>query len=111
MNSVLITGANVGIGFATATFLAARPDWHVLLACRSQAKAIAAIAAIKKAYPDARLGYVPLDLYSLNGVRQVPQTLEAMRIPALSGLILNAGGINMKAKSLEFSDDGFERTF
>jgi NAD(P)-dependent dehydrogenase (short-subunit alcohol dehydrogenase family) len=34
-----------------------------------------------------------------------------MHISPLGGLILNAGGINMKAKSLEFSEDGFERTF
>jgi NAD(P)-dependent dehydrogenase (short-subunit alcohol dehydrogenase family) len=34
-----------------------------------------------------------------------------MRIPPLSGLILNAGGFNNAEKSLEFSEDGFERTF
>ena len=111
MKTVLISGANVGIGFATAKFLAARPDWHVLLACRNKAKANAAIALIKKSHPDARLDFVPLDLFSLASVRRVPGVLHAMRVSALDGLILNAGGINMKAKSLEFSDDGFERTF
>jgi len=34
MKAVLTTGANVGIGFATAKFLAADPEYHVLLACR-----------------------------------------------------------------------------
>ena len=34
-----------------------------------------------------------------------------MELPPIHGLILKAGGINMKAKSLEFTEDGFERTF
>lgn len=48
MKSVLITGANAGIGFATAKFLAARPEWHVVLACRNESKANAAIAAMSE---------------------------------------------------------------
>src|SRR5215470_2919375 len=111
MKTVMITGANVGIGFATAKFLAARTDWHVLLACRNEWKGNAAMAAIRDAYPDSRVDFVPLDLFSLTSVRRVPEALAALRVPPLTGLILNAGGINMKAKSLEFSEDGFERTF
>lgn len=111
MKTVLITGANAGIGFATAKYLAARSDWHVLLACRSAAKANAAMSAIRSAHPGARLSFMPLDLFSLASVRRVPEELAALEVPALSGLILNAGGFNPKAKSLEFSEDGFERTF
>ena len=110
MKSVLITGSNVGIGFAGAKFIAANPEWHVLLACRSEAKAQVAMAGIRRAHPGASLDFVPLDLYSLASVRRVPELLTEMGIPPLSGLILNAGGINMKAKGLEFSEDGFERT-
>lgn len=111
MKTVMITGANAGIGFATAKFLAGRSDWHVLLACRNELKARAAIAAIKDTHPNAHIGFVPLDLFSLSSVRRAPEVLAAMRVSALSGLILNAGGINMKAKSLEFTEDDFERTF
>lgn len=111
MKAVLITGANVGIGFATARFLASHPDWHVLLACRNESNAESAIALIRRTHRGARVGFVPLDLFSFASVRRLPEELAAMNIPPLSGLILNAGGINMKAKSLEFSEDGFERTF
>jgi NAD(P)-dependent dehydrogenase (short-subunit alcohol dehydrogenase family) len=111
MRTVLITGANVGIGFATAKFLAARTDWHVVLACRSESKANAAVAAIRQANPNARVSFAPLDLFSLSSVRRLPAALAAMEIPHLGGLILNAGGMNMKAKSLEFTEDGFEKTF
>lgn len=111
MRTAIITGANVGIGFATARFLARLPDWHVVLACRSAIKANSALEAIKNAHPEARVDFAPLDLFSLSTVRQFPATLAAMELPPIHGLILNAGGINMKAKSLEFTMDGFERTF
>jgi NAD(P)-dependent dehydrogenase (short-subunit alcohol dehydrogenase family) len=110
MRTVVITGANVGIGFATAKFLAARSDWHVVLACRNESKANAAIDAIRKAYSSAGISFLPLDLFSLASVRRLPALLAAMPIPPIGGLILNAGGINM-AKSLEFTKDGFEQTF
>jgi len=111
MKTVVITGANVGIGFAAAKFLALHPDWHVVLACRNESKANAALAAILRAHPKSKVSFVPLDLFSLSSVRCLPTALARMRLPPLAGLILNAGGINMKAKSLEFTEDGFERTF
>jgi NAD(P)-dependent dehydrogenase (short-subunit alcohol dehydrogenase family) len=111
MRTVVITGANVGIGFAAAKFFAGFPDWHVVLVCRSELKANAAIEAIRETHPDSHIGFVPLDLFSLASVRLLPTALASMPIPPLGGLILNAGGINMKAKSLEFTEDGFERTF
>jgi len=111
MKTFLITGANVGIGFATAKFLAARPDCYVVLACRSEAKATQAITAIQREHQHCYVDFVQVDLFSLASVRHLPATLAAMALPPLGGLVLNAGGINMKAKSLEFSEDGFERTF
>src|SRR3974377_604749 len=111
MRAVVITGANVGIGFATANFIAAFPQWHVVLACRNPSRAKSAIVSIRKTHPDSQISFVPLDLFSLASVRRFPKTLAEMSLPPLGVLILNAGGINMKAKSLEFSEDGFERTF
>jgi NAD(P)-dependent dehydrogenase (short-subunit alcohol dehydrogenase family) len=105
MKTVVITGANVGIGFAAARFVAALPQWQVVLACRNTAKANAAIATIRKARPDSSVTFVPLDLFSLASVRRFPQLLTENAPPPLDGLILNAGGINMKTRSLEFSED------
>ena len=111
MKTAVITGANVGIGFATAKLLAAMPDWHVVLACRNELKANAAIRDIQQTLPNSRVSFVPLDLFSLASVRRFPALLSAAHVSPLNALVLNAGGINMKAKSLEFTDDGFERTF
>src|SRR5262249_3136177 len=102
MKTVVLTGANVGIGFATAKFLAATRDWHVVLACRNEAKADAAIREIKQRHPHSQISFVPLDLSSLASIRRFPAALASTQVPPLQGLVLNAGGINMKAKSLEF---------
>ncbi len=51
MKTVIITGANVRIGFATAKLIAGYPDWHVVLACRNQAKAQAALKALHENHP------------------------------------------------------------
>ncbi|HEV2698457.1 MAG TPA: SDR family NAD(P)-dependent oxidoreductase [Terriglobales bacterium] len=111
MRTVVITGSNVGIGFAAAKFLAGLPDWHVILACRTEWKANAAIDIIRRSHPNAQIGFAPLDLFSLSSVRRFPAILSEMSVPPLGALVLNAGGINMSAKSLEFTEDGFERTF
>jgi NAD(P)-dependent dehydrogenase (short-subunit alcohol dehydrogenase family) len=111
MRTVVITGANAGIGFATAKFLAAIPDWHVVLACRNESKARAAIHDIKQCHRDSRVSFAPLDLLSLTSVRVLPRLLAEMRLPELSGLILNAGGPNMARTSPEFTEDGYEKTF
>ena len=111
MKTVIITGANVGIGFATAKFIAANRDWLVVLACRNQAKAEHAIRQIRRENPQANLAFAPLDLFSLASVSRLPDEIAALRLPPVEGLILNAGGINMKAKTLEFTEDGFEQIF
>jgi NAD(P)-dependent dehydrogenase (short-subunit alcohol dehydrogenase family) len=111
MKTVIITGANAGIGYATATYVASRPDWHVVLACRNEGKANNAIQTIQGARPQAHVSFVPLELFSLASVRRLPSILAKMHIPSIHGLVLNAGGPVMKAESPGFTEDGFEKTF
>jgi NAD(P)-dependent dehydrogenase (short-subunit alcohol dehydrogenase family) len=111
MKTVIITGASAGIGHAAGSALAAQPDWHVVLACRNEAKASSVLREIEQTHPGAQVSVAPLDLFSLASVRALPARLTQMELPPIHGLILNAGGINMKAKALEFTEDGFERTF
>jgi NAD(P)-dependent dehydrogenase (short-subunit alcohol dehydrogenase family) len=111
MKTVVITGANAGIGFATAKVIAARPDWHVILACRNPEKAEAAMQRIHEANATSPVSTLRLDLFSLQSVTDFVTALAKQDLPPLHGLVLNAGGMNMRATALEFSSDGFERTF
>ncbi len=64
----IVTGANTGIGFEVASALAARRA-RVLLACRDEAKASAAMSLSSKETPRAELAFLPLDLADLASVR------------------------------------------
>ena len=109
--SVIITGANAGIGFAVARYVVKYSDWHVILACRNPQKAKIALNELQQCHPSASASTLPLDLLSLHSIREFAAGLPLQDVPPVHGLILNAGGINMKAKSLEFSEDGFEHIF
>ncbi|MFT6813582.1 MAG: NAD(P)-dependent dehydrogenase (short-subunit alcohol dehydrogenase family), partial [Ilumatobacter sp.] len=58
--TILVTGANTGLGFETAKVLAAQGA-RVLLGCRSVEKANVAIDAIRADVPDSNLELVQLD--------------------------------------------------
>ena len=104
----MITGGNSGIGFATATKLAAR-GFHVILASRNQQTSAQAIARILAGNPEASLESIPLDLASFASVRKCAAAFQAKGLP-LHILINNAGG-SVPGKQASFTEDGFEMTF
>lgn len=104
----MITGGNSGIGFATATKLAAK-GYLVLLASRNQQASSQAIARIHDLYPQAVVESIPLDLASFASVRACAAAFKARGLP-LHVLINNAGG-SVPGKQASFTMDGFEMTF
>jgi NAD(P)-dependent dehydrogenase (short-subunit alcohol dehydrogenase family) len=100
-----VTGANSGLGYEAAKLLAGRGA-RVLLGCRSEDKAAAAIASIIESHPKADLRYIPLDLGNLKSIRAAAKLVA--KEPRLDVLVNNAG-IMMPPR--EETDDGFESQF
>ncbi|XP_065311201.1 retinol dehydrogenase 12-like isoform X4 [Dermacentor albipictus] len=104
--TIIITGANTGIGKETARELARR-NARVILACRNPVKAKEAADDIH-ASTGRSVVLMQLDLCSLNSVRQFARHVLATE-PRLDVLILNAG--MMSPPNREETEDGFEATF
>ncbi|MEH6662273.1 MAG: oxidoreductase [Parasphingorhabdus sp.] len=100
-----VTGANSGLGYHTAKLLAGRGA-RVLLGCRSEEKAEAAMADIRAVYPEADMRFIPLDLGDLKSIRGAAKL--AAKEPRLDVLVNNAG-IMMPPR--EETADGFESQF
>ncbi len=101
----LVTGANAGIGYATAMALARRGG-RVHLACRSAAKGEEALAAIAAETGSDQLRLLRLDLADLASVRQGAADFLALGEP-LHVLINNAGVAGRRGTTA----DGFELHF
>ena len=105
--TVVITGANTGIGKVTAQDLASRGG-RVIIACRDMQKAKAAVQDIREALADQEgagtVDAVQMDLSSLTSVRRCAQQLLAQE-PKIHILINNAG---IMACPREVTEDGLE---
>jgi NAD(P)-dependent dehydrogenase (short-subunit alcohol dehydrogenase family) len=102
----VVTGANTGIGKATAEGLA-REGATVILACRDEAKARAAEREIRDKVPDADLRVMRLDLGSQASIRGFVTAFDA-QFGKLDVLVNNAA-IMPTARGL--TQDGIETQF
>ena len=84
----IVTGANAGLGFSASAVLAAHGA-RVILACRSQERAEAAMARIRAATPGADLAFLPLDQADIASVRSAAEQVRAE--PRIDALVNNAG--------------------
>ncbi len=99
----VITGANTGVGRATAEALAARGA-RLVLACRSAARASEVMADIAALGSEASL--VELELASLSSVERAARAI-AESAPRVDVLINNAGVGGTRG----LTEDGFELAF
>lgn len=104
--TVLVTGANSGIGLEASRHLA-RLGATVLLGCRDMKKADATAAAIRLEHPKATLHGVAVDLGSLASIRAAAERMRA-EFPELDVLANNAG---VMAIPRTLTADGIEMQF
>ena len=87
--TVIITGANTGIGLETAVDMAQRGA-RVILACRSPEKGKAAVQVVKERSKNEAVTFAQLDLASLQSVRDFATRILNQE-PRIDILINNAG--------------------
>lgn len=105
--SVLVTGANSGVGFQAARELA-RHGAQVLLGVRDTTKGEAARNRILAELPQAQVAIVPLDMASLASIRGFAG--EFVSSGAKLDVLVNNAGV-MALPKREQTPDGFERQF
>lgn len=109
--SVLITGGNGALGFATAKYLAASGDgWHLLLTSRYGARAEAVAKHLRNETGNPNIEGGAFDLASLRAIRHFVKTLvERSDLPPLHALVLNAA--IQVTLGTTYTVDGFETNF
>jgi NAD(P)-dependent dehydrogenase (short-subunit alcohol dehydrogenase family) len=105
--TVLITGANVGLGKDVARQLALRPDFErIYLGCRNPAKAEQARRDLERVTGRSIFEVVVLDLSNLDSVRAAASAIER----PLDAVLLNAGGIGGRTP-MALTGDGVTEVF
>jgi NAD(P)-dependent dehydrogenase (short-subunit alcohol dehydrogenase family) len=103
---VLITGANSGLGFATARSLA-EAGASIVMVCRNPERGDIARQAIARVATDAEPALLICDLSSQDSIHKLAVEIHA-RYSRIDVLVNNAGGI---FDHRQLSIDGIEKTF
>jgi len=104
--TILITGANSGIGYEAARALA-QHGAHVVLACRTRSKADDAVARIAASNPSGSTEVLEMDLADLDSVAEAASRFASSH-DRLDVLVNNAG---LMATPLQRTAQGFEMQF
>jgi len=99
--TIVVTGANSGIGFEIASYLASK-NANVNLFCRNEARASAAVDKIKMATNNENVQFTVCDVSSKTSVEKCANTIDELDV-----LVCNAGVLKNER---EVTADGFEVT-
>jgi NAD(P)-dependent dehydrogenase (short-subunit alcohol dehydrogenase family) len=97
--TVIVTGANRGIGLAAIKSLAATDDWNIVMACRSTERAEAAKKMIKNSQ---NIEVCELDLSDLKSVKKFAAGWGSRPLHVLA---CNAGITDSLAADVNLADD------
>ncbi|GLD95468.1 hypothetical protein PINS_up004113 [Pythium insidiosum] len=103
---VVITGADSGVGYATATALATKGA-TVILACRDDPRGLVAEQTIRETSESDKVYFLQLDLANLASIRAFAREYR-LRFGRLDILINNAGVLHPEESHTK---DGFETHF
>jgi NAD(P)-dependent dehydrogenase (short-subunit alcohol dehydrogenase family) len=104
--TIVITGANSGIGYEAAR-ICAENGAHTILACRDEKKGLKAVEKIREKKVAGETETMLLDLGSLASIRAFATELLS-RFEHLDGLVNNAG---IMMNPYQLTEDGFESQF
>ncbi|MFN3007079.1 SDR family NAD(P)-dependent oxidoreductase [Mycolicibacterium wolinskyi] len=105
--TVVITGANAGLGFECARgLLDSDPSWHVVLAVRDTGRGTDAAARL--GHP-GRTTVSAIDLAALRSVHDFAGRLPQLDVPPLHAVVCNAG-LQM-VSGAQTTAEGYEMTF
>jgi len=107
--TIIVTGANSGIGKAAAEKLASLGN-TVILACRSAEKAQKSAEEILGRNPGAALDVMVVDMASQTSIRQFSSAFLA-KYKKLDVLIHNAANFDLTMKKPVLTEDGIETIF
>ncbi|MBW4671484.1 MAG: SDR family NAD(P)-dependent oxidoreductase [Cyanomargarita calcarea GSE-NOS-MK-12-04C] len=108
--TVIITGANGGLGYYCAEAIARYgQDWHIIIASRNPSKVDEAVRNLMTETEYPYIEGMALDLASLASARQFVQDFINGERPPLQAIVCNAG-IQIVSDAL-YTEDGFEMTF
>ena len=108
LKTVIITGANSGLGFEAAKKIAADLDFQVILACRNHEKAKQAAEQIRAETGNKNVVDMTLDTASLKSVHQFEKDYVQAGFGDVYALLCNAG---ISGTHTGVTEDGFDIVF